>query len=153
MPDDVKKHVNAGDVVTFRVLESKRTGDRSATELSVVESESAKTGVLLRGTVILKKDSYGFIESEDHTRETFFHYSELSCKPEELETGAAVQYYEALKENKVCGTNVILLDAETDLTVDEVIEEHVYHGTVKNELKSGTVNYGGLIRDNVVLSY
>jgi cold shock CspA family protein len=145
LPDDVKKHVNVGDVVTFRVLESKRTGDRSATELSVVESESAKTGVLLRGTVILKKDSYGFIESEDHTRETFFHYSELSCKPEELETGAAVQYYEALKENKVCGTNVILLDAETDLTVDEVIEEHVYHGTVKNELKSGTVNYGGLI--------
>jgi len=147
VPDDVAKHVNPGDIVTFRVLESKRTGERAATELSVVESENsgAKTGVLLRGSVILKKDSYGFIESEDHTRETFFHYSELSCKPEELETGAAVQYYEALKENKVCGTNVVLLDAETDLSVDELIEEHVYHGTVKTELKSGTVNYGGLI--------
>lgn len=148
LPDDVKKLVQAGDVVSFRVLESKRTGDKSATELSVVESSVPQNGentTLLRGTVILKKDSYGFIESEDHTRETFFHYSELSCKPEDLETGAAVQYYEALKENKVCGTNVVLLSSTIDLNVDEIIEEHVYHGTVKSELKSGAVNYGGII--------
>ena len=120
LPDDMRKHVEPGDVVSFqllqsgfwadfqvsfKILESKRTGDRSATEISVVQSVNGSVsddkGTLLRGTVILKKDSYGFIESEDHTRETFFHYSELSCKPEELETGAAVQYYEALKDNKV----------------------------------------------------
>ena len=58
--------LKAGDVVSFRVLESKRTGDKSATELSVVESSVPQNGentTLLRGTVILKKDSYGFIES------------------------------------------------------------------------------------------
>jgi len=149
LPDDMRKHVEPGDVVSFKILESKRTGDRSATEISVVQSVNGSVsddkGTLLRGTVILKKDSYGFIESEDHTRETFFHYSELSCKPEELETGAAVQYYEALKDNKVCGTNVVLLSGDIDLNADEVIEEHVYHGTVKGELKSGTMNYGGII--------
>ena len=46
-------------------------------------------------------DSYGFIESEDHTRETFFHYSELSVSPEQIEHGTTVQYNEKVKDIKV----------------------------------------------------
>ena len=74
-------------------------------------------------------DSYGFIESEDHSRETFFHYSELSCKPEEIEHGTTVQYYEKLKDNKICGINVVPLEEEIDLNGDEDVEDHVRHGT------------------------
>ena len=82
---------------------------------------------LLRGTIILKKgllpssssattffsDSYGFIESEDHTRETFFHYSELSVSPDQIEHGTTVQYTEKIKDNKVCGINVRPLGTES----------------------------------------
>ena len=58
-------------------------------------------------------DSYGFIESEDHTRETFFHYSELSVSPEQIEHGTTVQYNEKVKDNKVCGINVRPLGMES----------------------------------------
>merc|ERR1712130_640997 len=100
---------------------------------------------ILRGTVILKKDSYGFIESEDHSKETFFHYSELSVKPEEIQVGTCVEYSESLKDGKICGILVKPLNKNVDLNDDEEIEEQVWHGTVKTELKSGAVNYGGVI--------
>ena len=58
-------------------------------------------------------DSYGFIESEDHTRETFFHYSELSVSPDQIEHGTTVQYTEKIKDNKVCGINVRPLGTES----------------------------------------
>ena len=58
-------------------------------------------------------DSYGFIESEDHTRETFFHYSELSVSPDQIEHGTTVQYTEKIKDNKVCGINVRPLGLES----------------------------------------
>ena len=57
-------------------------------------------------------DSYGFIESEDHTRETFFHYSELSISPDQIDHGTTVQYTERVKDNKVCGINVRPLGME-----------------------------------------
>jgi cold shock CspA family protein len=145
--DNLRKTIQPGSKVTFKIIESRRTGDKTATDVNLVEEE--KTAIdsdqLLRGTVILKKDSYGFIESEDHSRETFFHYSELSCKPEEIEHGTTVQYYEKLKDNKICGINVVPLEEEIDLNGDEDVEDHVRHGTVRVELKSGSTNYGGII--------
>ena len=79
------------------MVENKRTNEQQATEVKPLSAKTSKTEPkqnepndasnddwILRGTVILKKDSYGFIESEDHSKETFFHYSELSGKPEEI---------------------------------------------------------------------
>ena len=86
-----------GTEVTFKLVENKRTNEQQATEVKPLSAKTSKTEPkqnepndasnddwILRGTVILKKDSYGFIESEDHSKETFFHYSELSGKPEEI---------------------------------------------------------------------
>jgi len=145
--DSVKKaHIPAGGKVNFKIVESKRTGDQTAIEVLVIEENQIDPGEVLRGTIILKKDSYGFIESEDHTRETFFHYSELSVSPDQIEHGTTVQYTEKVKDNKVCGINVRPLDESIDLNIDEVIEDQVYHGTVRIELKSGSTNYGGVIQ-------
>jgi len=147
--DSVKKaHLPSGVKVNFKIVESKRTGDQTAIEVVVKEENQNQvdSGELLRGTIILKKDSYGFIESEDHTRETFFHYSELSVSPEQIEHGTTVQYTEKIKDNKVCGINVRPLDESIDLNADEIIEDQVYHGSVRIELKSGSSNYGGVIQ-------
>jgi len=147
--DSVKKaHIPSGGKVNFKIVESKRTGDQTAIEVLVIEENQSQvdSDELLRGTIILKKDSYGFIESEDHTRETFFHYSELSVSPDQIEHGTTVQYTEKIKDNKVCGINVRPLDESIDLNADEVIEDQVYHGTVRIELKSGSSNYGGVIQ-------
>ena len=84
--------------MTFKLVENKRTNERQATDVKPLLSKTAKTEPqpadqpngqngddwILRGTVILKKDSYGFIESEDHSKETFFHYSELTGNPEDI---------------------------------------------------------------------
>jgi len=147
--DSVKKaHIPSGVKVNFKIVESKRTGDQTAIEVLVIEENQNQidSDELLRGTIILKKDSYGFIESEDHTRETFFHYSELSVSPDQIEHGTTVQYTEKIKDNKVCGINVRPLDESIDLNADEIIEDQVYHGTVRIELKSGSSNYGGVIQ-------
>jgi len=147
--DSVKKaHIPSGGKVNFKIVESKRTGDQTAIEVLVIEENQNQvdSDELLRGTIILKKDSYGFIESEDHTRETFFHYSELSVSPDQIEHGTTVQYTEKIKDNKVCGINVRPLDEAIDLNADEIIEDQVYHGTVRIELKSGSSNYGGVIQ-------
>jgi len=147
--DSVKKaHIPSGGKVNFKIVESKRTGDQTAIEVLVIEENQNQvdSDELLRGTIILKKDSYGFIESEDHTRETFFHYSELSVSPDQIEHGTTVQYTEKIKDNKVCGINVRPLDESIDLNADEIIEDQVYHGTVRIELKSGSSNYGGVIQ-------
>ena len=93
-----EKNLSAvGTEVTFKLVENKRTNEQQATEVKPLSAKTSKTEPkqnepndasnddwILRGTVILKKDSYGFIESEDHSKETFFHYSELSGKPEEI---------------------------------------------------------------------
>lgn len=140
-----------GTEVTFKVLENKRTDEKSAIEVKSALDDNLENGedetgeYILRGTVILKKDSYGFIESEDHSKETFFHYSELSVKPEEIQVGSCVEYSESLKDGKICGILVKPLNKNVDLNDDEEIEEQVWHGTVKTELKSGAVNYGGVI--------
>merc|ERR1712227_275724 len=110
-----------GTEVTFKLVENKRTNEQQATEVKPLSAKTSKTEPkqnepndasnddwILRGTVILKKDSYGFIESEDHSKETFFHYSELSGKPEEILVGSCVEYSESLKDGKICGVNVKL---------------------------------------------
>jgi len=141
-----------GTAVTFKVVENKRTDEKSAIDVRSLAASADGMAAedegdedILRGTVILKKDSYGFIESEDHSKETFFHYSELSVKPDEMQVGTCVEYSESLKDGKICGILVKPLSRNIDLNDDEEIEEQVWHGTVKTELKSGATNYGGVI--------
>ena len=86
-----------GAKVTFKIIENKKTETKTATAVKLFvrpvtngtgnhaqPEETSIDDLTLRGTVILKKDSYGFIESECHTKETFFHYSELSVKAEDI---------------------------------------------------------------------
>lgn len=126
-----------GEKVTFRVRENKRTDERAAVEVRSLKRD------LRYGIVILKKDSYGFIESEDHCKEIFFHYSEVLSKAEHITLGSIVEYSENFKDNKLCAVGIQL--SSKDLSADEDYSQQLLSGTVKQELKSTNQSYGGLI--------
>jgi len=126
-----------GEKVTFRVRENKRADERAAVEVRSLKRD------LRYGIVILKKDSYGFIESEDHCKEIFFHYSEVVSKADKITLGSTVEYSENLKDNKLCAVGIQL--SSKDLSADEEYSQELLSGIVKQELKSSNQSYGGLI--------
>ena len=106
-----------GEKVTFRVRENKRADERAAVEVRSLKRD------LRYGIVILKKDSYGFIESEDHCKEIFFHYSEVVSKANNITLGSTVEYSENLKDNKLCAVGIQL--SSKDLSADEELSQEV----------------------------
>ena len=46
-----------------------------------------------------------------------------------FKVGSCVEYSESLKDGKICGVNVKLLDKDVDLNDDEDVEEQIWHGT------------------------
>jgi cold shock CspA family protein len=111
------------------------------------------------GYIVTMKDHYGFIESENHEHEVFFHYSEIVNEdlPDGGNTnssgrkdskdmlskvqqagynfGAEVQYILADKDGKLCAQQVALLDKGT-LTKHEYIDEQLYSGKIHRPCKS-----------------
>ncbi|CAG5102255.1 Oidioi.mRNA.OKI2018_I69.chr1.g215.t1.cds [Oikopleura dioica] len=126
-----------GESVAFRIRENKRTDERIAVEVRSLKRD------LRYGTVILKKDSYGFIESEDHCKEIFFHYSEIVSESDQITLGSTVEYSENLKDNKLCAVGIKI--SKKDLSADEDVSQQVLSGIVKQELKSSNQSYGGVI--------
>ena len=150
--EEVLDELAEGESVAFRIRENKRTDERFAVEVRSLKRD------LRYGTVILKKDSYGFIESEDHCKEIFFHYSEIVSESDQITLGSTVEYSENLKDNKLCAVGIKI--SKKDLSADEDVSQQVestfsFHfssftfqvlsGIVKQELKSSNQSYGGVI--------
>ena len=113
-----------GESVAFRIRENKRTDERIAVEVRSLKRD------LRYGTVILKKDSYGFIESEDHCKEIFFHYSEIVSESDQITLGSTVEYSENLKDNKLCAVGIKI--SKKDLSADEEVSQQVKSFYSKN---------------------
>ncbi|CAG9558835.1 unnamed protein product [Danaus chrysippus] len=92
-----------GDKVTFDLYQVKRTKELVA--MSVTMQHSMTNGRIggagcgggsgagtQQGFVAALKDGFGFIETADHTREVFFHFSNLEGSPDVLELGSEVEY-------------------------------------------------------------
>ncbi|KAJ8736948.1 hypothetical protein PYW07_000219 [Mythimna separata] len=91
-----------GDVVTFDVFQVKRTKELVAKSVQVQHSltngssSSSSNGAgnrpIMQGFIAALKDGFGFIETSDHTKEVFFHFSNLEGNPDGLELGCEVEY-------------------------------------------------------------
>uniref|UniRef100_A0A8C5RPM9 Cold shock domain containing E1 n=1 Tax=Laticauda laticaudata TaxID=8630 RepID=A0A8C5RPM9_LATLA len=94
-----------GDKVEFTVCEVKRTGLQIATSVRLLGRNYSSKRLL--GYVATLKDNFGFIETANHDKEIFFHYSEFCGDINSLELGDMVEYSLSKgKGNKVSAEKV-----------------------------------------------
>ncbi|GFY76667.1 cold shock domain-containing protein E1 [Trichonephila inaurata madagascariensis] len=86
-----------------------------------------------RGFVAALKDTFGFIETEDHDKEVFFHYSVFDGNPSALEVGQEVEYGVTHKGNKLSAECVRKLAPNT--IPKEEIQAEVLNGVVIHPLR------------------
>ncbi|XP_023964047.1 cold shock domain-containing protein E1 isoform X1 [Chrysemys picta bellii] len=122
-----------GDKVEFSVCEVKRTGSQTAVSVRMLgRNYSSKR---LVGYVATLKDNFGFIETANHDKEIFFHYSEFSGDVDSLELGDMVEYSLSKgKGNKVSAEKVNKTHAVNGATEDA--DPTVYTGKVIRPLRS-----------------
>eukprot|EP00112_Aurelia_sp_Birch-Aquarium-sp1_P017175 Seg3963.1 transcript_id=Seg3963.1/GoldUCD/mRNA.D3Y31 product="Cold shock domain-containing protein E1" protein_id=Seg3963.1/GoldUCD/D3Y31 len=101
-----------GDIVTFDLVTFTKTGQIAARDVSVSQ-KSLPTRQL--GFICALKESFGFIEFENHEKEVFFHYSELNCDPQkcELSIGDEVEYSTMKKNGKISAERIIKIPSGT----------------------------------------
>ncbi|XP_060809843.1 cold shock domain-containing protein E1 [Amyelois transitella] len=87
-----------GDKVIFDAYQVKRNKELIAMAVQVQHSltNGASNGTATRpvqqGFIAALKDGFGFIETSDHNKEVFFHFSNLEGSHDSLELGAEVEY-------------------------------------------------------------
>ncbi|XP_074044600.1 cold shock domain-containing protein E1 isoform X2 [Macrotis lagotis] len=122
-----------GDKVEFSVSETKRTGQQTATCVRLLGRNSNAKRLL--GYVATLKDNFGFIETANHDKEIFFHYSEFSGDVDSLELGDMVEYSLSKgKGNKVSAEKVNKTHSVNGTT--EEADPTIYSGKVIRPLRS-----------------
>lgn len=133
-----------GDLVEFSLSESQRTGYRRAVNVTVLKRNSEMRHM---GFVATLKENFGFLETTEHDKEVFFHYSEYDGDPNELILGDEVEYNIKCKNGKVSAEMVVKVPQGT-ITQEQILPE-VYVGKVLRSLRRADpqqLEYAGLIK-------
>jgi len=112
------------------------------------EKKERVLGTAQRGFVAALKDGFGFIETLQHDKEIFFHFSHVEGKAEKLEVGLEVEYYVYSREKggKVSAEGVKLLPKNS--IPKPMVKEEMLYGKVVRPLRSvnpDQADYCGLI--------
>ncbi|KAK8764712.1 hypothetical protein V5799_032693 [Amblyomma americanum] len=102
-----------------------------------------------RGYIAALKESFGFIENEEHNQDVFFHFSVFEGNPQSLEPGQEVEYGMVLKGTKRSAECVRKLPAGTLTDHQEVVKPDVLNGVVERPVRCFNPDqeqYAGLIR-------
>ncbi|XP_012137903.1 cold shock domain-containing Unr isoform X2 [Megachile rotundata] len=97
---DPKNIPRLGDKVQFSICQVKRNKELVAVDISIVSSSGEKTqngnnkklnGQVCQGFIAALKDGFGFIETVNHDKEIFFHFSNFEGDASTLEVGADIE--------------------------------------------------------------
>nr|CAI5834801.1 unnamed protein product [Callosobruchus analis] len=164
---DVKHLPRIGDKVQFNINQVKRNKEFIAVDIQIVQSASQTNGIkhsitrnngqLYQGFIAALKDGFGFIETIQHDKEVFFHFSNFDGDANTLELGQEVEYNLGSRSGGSSGTcssaeNVKVVPRGT-IQLPSVTGE-VLEGTVVRPLRSVNPDqqeYSGLIRVKVPL--
>ena len=135
-----------GDQVEFQVACRCYDGLCYATSIKVVQWAK---DFRFQGFIVTLKDSYGFIEPEEHDCEMFFPFSSCNkfCDPQELEIMDEVEYCIVKKSGKMSADEIKKLPQGT-IPKEEVQPGNYYEGVVIKAMKStdNTLDYEGIIK-------
>ena len=99
-----------------------------------------------KGFIAALKESFGFIENEDHKTEVFFHYSVYEGNIQKIDLGDEVEYTATVKNNKLSAEYVKKI-AKDSIAKDDILEP-IFHGVIKRSvrcLNPDQEHYPGLI--------
>ncbi|KAK3869556.1 hypothetical protein Pcinc_025140 [Petrolisthes cinctipes] len=128
---------------------SSSSSSSSTTKMNGTASSHRASVTLHQGYVAALKDTFGFIETIDHDKEIFFHFSNVEGDAGNLELGQEVEYTLSSRTGpggKVSAENVRLLPKGT-LPMPKVLTE-VYEGTILRSMRSinpDQLEYSGLV--------
>lgn len=153
---DQRNTPRLGDKVEFDICQVKRSKELVAMDIQILQSAVRTTNSTNgnqpthQGFIAALKDGFGFIETLEHDREVFFHFSNFEGEPNSLELGQEVEYNLGTRgssgscssaENvRILPRGTIALPAATGEVLD---------GTVARPLRSVNPDqqeYSGLIR-------
>ncbi|XP_050309482.1 cold shock domain-containing protein E1 isoform X2 [Anthonomus grandis grandis] len=98
---DVKHLPRIGDKVRFDINQVKRSKEFIAVNVEITQSamqsnglkhSASRTGQIYQGFIAALKDGFGFIETVQHDKEVFFHFSNFEGDANTLELGQEVEY-------------------------------------------------------------
>jgi len=110
-----------GDKVEFQICESRTNHTKTAVKVKVLTRNPVPTK---QGFVATLKDNYGFIETAEHDKEVFFHFSAFEGDTGDLDLGDEVEYTLTRKMAKTSAENIHKLEKGT------IPPEEVLPGTV-----------------------
>lgn len=119
-----------GDKVEFQISENKKTASRSAANVKLLHRSSS---VRYQGFVATIKEAFGFIETADHDKEVFFHFSAFDGEPGDLDLGDEVEYALTKKTAKVSAEYIKKLPKGT--VNPETVELTQYDGKVVRPMR------------------
>lgn len=155
---DVKHCPRIGDKVQFDINQVKRNKELIAVTVQVTQSNGQQTnGIkhtrntqIYQGFIAALKDGFGFIETTQHDKEVFFHFSNFGGDHNTLELGQEVEYNLGTRGNSgSCSSaeNVKIIPKGT-INLPNVSGE-LLEGSVVRPLRSvnpDQMEYSGLIR-------
>ncbi|KAJ3661105.1 hypothetical protein Zmor_005521 [Zophobas morio] len=156
---DMKHYPRLGDKIEFNINQVKRNKELIAVDIQVVQQATQTNGIkhrnsnncqMYQGFVAALKDGFGFIETIQHDKEVFFHFSNFEGDPNSLELGQEVEYNLGSRGNSgTCSSaeNVKIIPKGT-INLPPVMGD-VLDGTVVRPLRSvnpDQTEYSGLIR-------
>ncbi|PIK55534.1 putative cold shock domain-containing protein E1 isoform X2 [Apostichopus japonicus] len=142
---DLKVPPEEGDEVSFNIAEIKRDKTSMAVNISVLDRTFDPSK---RGYVAVLKESFGFLETEEHDREVFFHYSQFDGEVNALCVGDEVEFSLARKGSKASAERVKLIPKGT--IPAEKIQPGLLKGKVLRPLRCidpQQAEYTGLIQE------
>merc|ERR550539_2007822 len=165
---DLRATPRVNDKVQFNINQLKATKETNAVNIRIIEraqpteknvepsspprekkESQGRLGTPQRGYVAALKDGFGFIETLQHDKEIFFHFSNVEGKAEKLEVGQEVEYsiYSREKGGKVSAEGVKPL-TKGSIPKAATKTDEVLNGKVVRPLRSvnpDQADYCGLI--------
>ena len=161
---DIRTLLQKGDTVSFKLITQRRGNAATAKDIVLVERPAPKepkkivlppknaaptSANLIYGFITTLKDAFGFIESPECDKETFFHSSEVSgVNFSNLKHGDVVSYVESTRSGRTSGVQVSVLGGDAKAAVVSLDEETI-SGVVARaafndptSYDSGSIEYG-----------
>ncbi|XP_046470735.1 RNA-binding protein Unr [Neodiprion pinetum] len=158
---DPKSIPRLGDKVTFNICQVKRNKELVAVDISLTNSNEKtqngnkkSNGSIIQGFIAALKDGFGFIETVNHEREIFFHFSNFDGEANTLELGADVECTIGTGNGRGtggCAAAEFVRLVPRGTIPRPVCTGEVLDGTVVRPLRSANpdqVEYAGLIKIN-----
>jgi len=139
------QHPKYGDKVEFQISESKRDSTKSAVNVKLINRVASS---LQQGFIATLKDNFGFIETAEHDKEVFFHFSAFEGDITDLDLGDEVDFTISRKTGKASAENIKKLPKGS--VAPETVSSEVLDGIIMRCMRivdPGQEEYPGIVQE------